>query len=226
MNVRFFCLLLASLLPATTQAAGKIDFGPVYINMKVLQNGKTQMELDMGGFRGDGTIQLFPGQGLLRGLVAKPSITYAQGDGHFVGAGIGLGHYTPITKAFAITPVIGLTYSRLSTRVDYSQYGLGKLSQVTTASAPYLALDACYTFNPTWMLSGSIQYGWAAGRTDIQTLGFSKGQSTGFAYSLMLDYYLDSSWSVNLGWAYNHMVTQELHGNKGSGVRLGIGYSY
>jgi hypothetical protein len=220
------CVLSLFIFPIMTYASGKIDAGPVYINMKVLQHGKTQQTLEMYGFRADATIQVFPGEGLFRGIVVKPSGTWAEGSGNFVTGGIGIGHYTPIMDCLAVTPLVGIVYSRLSTWVDYSEFGLSIQKQIACATTPYVGIDICYTINPQWLVSGSIQYGWAAGRTYIGILGLSKGQSAGPTLSAMVDYYVTPQWSINAAWAYNHTLTQERHGMKASGCRLGLGYTY
>ncbi|MDP1836279.1 MAG: hypothetical protein Q8K75_10200 [Chlamydiales bacterium] len=231
-NVLSLFILISSWIPCGAFASGKVDFGPCYVNMKVLQHGKTQNTLEMYGVRGDATIQVFPGESIVRGIVIKPSGTWAEGDGNFVSTGVSLGHYTPLgfctpfLEDVAVTPIFGVVYSRLSTWVDYAEFGLPNLKQVTSATTPYLGIDVAWQINPRWLLSGSFQYGWAAGRTHIDVLGFSKGQSTGPTCSVMLDYYITQCWSVNAAWAYNHSLTQELHGMKVNGCRIGLGYTY
>ncbi len=221
------CLLgLACLMcpGAAAEASGKIDVGPIYVNMRVLMNGHTQDRLDMYGARADATLQVCPDHNYLEGLVVKPTITYADGKGTFFATGIGLGQYIPITETISITPSFGFAYSNLQTWVDYPFYG--RLRQTTRAWVPYLSLDATYSPSECWMISGCIQYGWAHTRTNIHSLASSEGRSSGASYSLMVDYYITECWSVNAAWAYNEQLTHELHGTRASGGRLGLGYTY
>lgn len=220
-------VVLLLVIAGSVCASGKIDFGPCWVDMQVLEHGKTKEHIEMTGGRLDATIQLFPGDNPLQSLIAKPSLTWAEGDGNFLSTGISLGIYTPITNKFTVTPVAGVTYNKLSTKVDY--YGF-KLKQITSATTPFIGVDLCYCLNYQWVLSGSFQYGWAAGRTYIDGLFgknlFSKGESCGPTCSVMLDYYVTPEWSINAAWAYNYSLTKEKYGYKVKGLRLGLGYTY
>lgn len=218
--------LLALALTSSAQAAGKIDFGPVYVNMRVLENGDVRDRLDMYGARGDATLQVFPGHCYLKGLVVKPSITFADGKGTFFATGIGVGYAVPVMDKVLVTTAVGYTYCSLNTHVSYPDFGLFHLKQDTSSTAPYLGIDVSYKVLPCLLLSASYQYGWARTRTTIETLGFSKGKSSGGTYSAMVDYYFTECWSVNAAWAYNEMLTHELHGTKSNGCRIGLGYTY
>ncbi len=216
-------LSLTSMLPATS----KVDFGPVYINMRVLEDGRTKDHLDLGGARVDATIQPLPGHPYLKGVAVKPTFTYAVGGrGHYTTGGLGLGHFIPVGKCVLITPLVGVTWSRLTTRTDFPMFGLFRVREKFTSWTPYAGGEISWFPNDTWMFSASMNWGWAKTRTHLDGLGLSKGESQGPVYSAMVDYYLNKCWSINVAVGYNHSKTQEKHGIRGLGTRVGTGYTW
>lgn len=218
--------ILGTAYTAAIYGHGKIDVGPVYIHTDVLESGQVKDKLDTYGMRADGTLQAFPCSPWLQGVFVKPTVTYAEGDGKYFSTGCGLAHYIPITCKFKLAPSVGVNYTTVRSNTDFPAFGLYDLKQRFRAWTPYVGLEGYYTFNDQWMLSGGIQYGWAKTRTEYETLGTFKGESKGLSYSAMVDYYFTKCWSVNLAVAYNHQRTQERHGNKSLGGRLGLGYTY
>ncbi len=207
-------------------AKNKIDAGPVYINMHVLNYGKTTQILNMGGVRADSTLQPFSNHPWLKGILVKPTITLAEGDGSYFCAGLGLGQCVPVTDTLTFSAVVGILYSSLKTRTNLPDFGLSDLRQKTTGTTPYVGLEAYYKPCDDWLLSGSVQYGWSSSRTTLQDIGFSEGSSKGPSYSLMADYYMTPCWSINAALGYNRMLSQELHGFRALGARLGVGYTF
>ncbi len=207
-------------------ARNKIDVGPVYINMHVLNYGKTTQILNMGGIRADSTLQPFADHAWLKGILVKPTITFAEGDGSYFNTGLGLGQCVPVTDTLTFSAVVGVIYSSLKTHTDLPDFGLSHLRQKTTGTTPYIGLEAYYKPCDDWLFSGSIQYGWSSSRTNLQDIGFSEGSSKGPSYSLMADYYLTCCWSVNAAVGYNRMLSQEQHGFRALGARLGLGYTF
>lgn len=216
----------ASLCPFMAHAKSKVDVGPVYINMHVLNYGKTTEILNMGGARADATLQLLPDHPWLCGVILKPTVTFAEGDGSYWCTGLGIGQCLPVTDTVTVAGVVGVLYSSLTTHTDLPMFGLEDLRQKTTGTTPYVGFEVYYTPNDCWMFSGSVQYGWSNTRTTLQDIGFSENDCKGPSYSLMVDYYFTPCWSVNLAGGYNRMLSQEKHGFRATGLRLGLGYTF
>ncbi len=223
---RAWMSLWTLLATSSIQATNKVDVGPVYINMHVLNYGKTTQILNMGGARADATLQVCPDHPWLCGLLLKPSVTFADGDGRYFTTGLGVGQAIPVCDSLTLAGIVGVMYSRLTTHTNIPAFGLTDLRQKTWGTTPYVGLEAYWTISPRWLVSGSMQYGWANTRTDLEVIGNSKGKSSGPSYSLMVDYYFTPTWSVNMAGAYNRMLSQELHGFRAAGLRVGIGYTF
>ena len=60
MNIKkFICSLISLTLPLfaySDHCGGKVDLGPVFVHIDVLESGHTIKKLDMGGFKINGTI--------------------------------------------------------------------------------------------------------------------------------------------------------------------------
>lgn len=218
-------ILLASLLlclafsKIQAEVLGKVDIGPAFAHLDILESGKTIKHMDMWGVRGDIAYRLF------KCLYLKPTFLYAHGGaaegGIFTGA-VGLGVCLPLKENLLITPIVGGNYCHVWTKIDIPAFLLKNLNENFRSWAPYVGLDFYYTFIPTWRLSLGVQYAWSRTKTTIQHIGKSKSKSEGFSYSALLEHDLSDQWSVNLGGAYNLSLTKEKHGLRGAGVKLGI----
>lgn len=210
---------------------GKIDLGPAYAHVDILYKGRTQHKMDLGGVKGDMYYRVWSG------LVVKPSFLYAHGNKNdrILTGGVGVGFCMPFKQCFCFTPVVGINWGNLETKVEYAfalpnpETGLYEkftvdLKQKFRSSSPYLGLEFSYTFIPTWRIVGNYQYSWSRTRTSIQGQETFKGNSKGSSYTAMIEHDITKQWSINLGGAYNCSLSKEKHGIRAYGFKLGLGY--
>jgi len=216
--------LSASFLVSADHCGGKVDFGPVYVHVDVLESGHTIKKLDMAGAKLNGTIMLKEGYG----FCVKPDILYASGHGELIAGAVGFGHVTPINDDCCITPSIGLTLTNLRTSANFPT-GLQApypesvhLRERFRSSAPYIALDVNYNICKGFRICGNVQYAWSRTHTKIEGQGTFKGDSKGASYALMLEKDINQEWSIHLGAAYNLSLSHEKHGLRGYGIKLGL----
>lgn len=213
-----FFLNATSFIYAESKA--KIDIGPAYIHLDILESGKTVDRMDMAGVRADASY-LFSS-----GICLKPTLLYGSNKGCLFTTSISLGQYIPLNEEWSFMPAFGVSYNYLRTSIDLPALSLENLKERFRSISPFLSLDAYYSFNSTLRLSGSFQYAWSRTHTDIQHLGKSKSDCKGPNYSLLLEKDISPSLSVNLGMGYNISLTKEKHGLRGTGVKLGIARWY
>lgn len=226
MNTISKILLLICLLIASTtkgycdKCGGKVDMGPAYVHIDVLESGRTVHRMDLAAFRADATVVIW------KGLCLKPTLLYGTGHGYLLTTGMGLGFIFPIQKNFCVTPSIGYNYTYLRTHINVRTpfFILRHLKEKFRSNTPYVACDASYTFCPAWRICGNIQYSWSSTHTTIRPLISQSSHSDGPSYSLMLEHDIDNAWSVNVGGAYNSSLSKEKHGIRGAGVKLGLAY--
>ena len=219
-------LLFTLMLPIFVygdHCGGKVDIGPVFVHLDVLESGKTIKTLDMGGVKLNGTIMIKEGYG----FCVKPDVLYATGNGELFAGALGLGHIFPLNSDFCITPVVGLNLSNLSTSVDLPNPYLQQKVNVKErfrSLAPYVALEANYNFCKGYRICGSFQYSWSRTHTWLKKIGTFKSHSKGASYAMMLEKDFSESWSMHLGAAYNSSLSHERHGLRGYGFKLGTAY--
>lgn len=210
---------------------GKIDLAPAFAHIDVLYKGRTMHKMDLGGVKGDIYYRVWSG------LVLKPSLLYARGEkeDRVLTGGIGVGFCMPFKQCFCFTPVVGINWGELRTKVEYHiafpnpQTGLFEgatihLKQKFHSSSPYVGFEFSYTFIPCWRLVGNYQYSWSRTRTFIQGQGTTKDNSKGSSYSAMIEYDITKKWSVNFGGMYNCSLSKEKHGLRAYGFKLGLAY--
>lgn len=235
--------VVASLLACLNlSASGRIDAGPVYVHLDVLEHGRTVTQLDMEGFRADGYFQIYSG------FVFKPALMFAGGRGEYEAGTTALGFYvpmgdlTPCLDGLSFMPQAGWTGSRLKTHINQPVPQLGitipGVKEIFRSSTVFIGLEGSYQILSKVSLSGSVLYGWSNTRTTLTderaTLGRTqllegpaqRSSTKGFSYSAMVDYQFTEHWSVNLAGVWNLMLSKENHGIRGSGVRLGLGYRW
>ncbi len=227
--------LISLILPLSAfadQCGGKVDAGPVYVHLDVLESGHTVKKLDMFGFKVNGTVMLKEGYG----FCIKPDILYASGHGELIAGALGLGHVTPINDSFCLTPTVGLSLTNLRTSLNLELIpGLPKFHfrERFRSLAPYIALEGTYTIVKGLRVCASIQYSWSRTHTKIEKLddvtqikgsGKVKGNSKGPSYAMMIEKDLNEKWSLHLGAAYNEGLTHEKHGLRGYGIKLGLAH--
>lgn len=200
---------------------GKIDAGPTFLHIDVLESGHTIKKINMAGVKADGTWMIW------NGVCLKPTILYGQqGNSQIMSGGCGLGHYTPIGSKCSITPSVGCNFTQFKTTIHYPFVPgfIVALKEKFYSISPYVALDATYCFIKGWRLVASYQYSWSRSYTKIKGYDNTKSSPEGSNYGLMVERDLNDSWSINLGAAYNSSLTKEKHGIRGYGVRLGFAY--
>lgn len=213
----FLIIIVASVYG---ECRGKADLGFTYLDVDILESGKTIETLHMKGVKGDGTLLVY------QGLCIKPSFIWARGHGQVAAGTIGVGYYIPITEKFKILPNIGITWSYLHTRVDFEDFGLYDLKERFRSNSPFLGMEICYSINEKWTLMGIYQYAWCRTHTKIGSIVSDKSHSCGPNYALGIDYSFNEHWSAVFGVGYNITLSKEKHGIRGKGAKLGIAYYF
>jgi hypothetical protein len=223
-NIIRYCLLIFGFFSKAkaggkcVECFGKVDAGPTFIHVDVLEFNKTVKKLDMGGVKADASIQLW------KGIYLKPCVIYGNGQGEIISSGLGIGHYTPIIDKLYLTPIVGASYTQLQTTINLDMLGLRHLKERFRSLSPYLALEISYCFCPGFRICAQYQYAWSRTHTTIKHLTHSKSHSRGSNYSAMIEYDLNQKWSVNFGGAYNESLTREKHGLRAYGFKTGLAY--
>lgn len=218
---QIYLLLLTLTGNAAADTCGKIDVGPAYLHVDVLESGKTVKKINMPGLKADAPFLVW------NGVCLKPTILYGgAGSTQILSFGCGVGHYTPINKVFSVTPVVGLTYTLFKTtfHIPVAEDVKLDLHERFRSISPYVSLEATYTFCVGWRVTGLYQYVWSHSDTKIKGMGTTKSNPKGSNFGLMVEYDLNNKWSLNLGAAYNESLTAEKHGLRGYGARLGFAY--
>ncbi len=219
-------------------AHGRIDAGPIYVHLDVLESNKSIEKVDLEGFRADGYFQVYSG------LIFKPAFTVATGHGKYQAGTLALGFYLPMgqlvpaLEGLSVMPQAGWTASRLSTELNLAPPrtpgSLSDVKEIFRSSSEFIGLEATYQLLQNVSVSGSVLYGWSNTRTTWTKEPFGelipreaqKSSSKGFSYSAMVDYQLTDLWSINLAGVYNLMLSKEKHGIRACGFRLGCGYCW
>lgn len=231
--------IVAGLLACVNLSAhGRVDAGPVYVHLDVLESGKTIDKLDMEGFRADGNFQIYSG------FVLKPAFAIAGGRGDYYSGTLALGFYvpmgqlTPFLEGLCFLPHVGWTGSRLKTHVDLPvpqvAVVIPGVLEIFRSSTEFVGLETTYQLLSNVSVSCSVIYGWSNTVTTLQkettVLGNFRqkfpSSSKGWSYSAMVDYQFTQHWSVNIAGVYNLMLSKENHGIRATGVRLGLGYCW
>ncbi len=198
---------------------GKVDVGPIFVHIDILESGRTVNRMDMMGGRFDFSYFLH------RGLYVKPTVMYANAGsnrGELFTASLGLGYLFPVAPQILVAPSFGANYSHIWTRINFIPLQLKDLKETFNAWAPFIELDIYYTFMAKWRLCYGIQYSWSRSHITVEKLAKYKSKSQGFAHSILLEHDLSDQWSWNIGAAYNLSLSKEKHGLRGTGVKTGI----
>lgn len=198
----------------------KIDVGPAFVHLDILESGRTMDRMDLPSIRADASY-LFES-----GICLKPTVLYGSNQGSLLTTSFSVGQYLPLNEQWSFLPNLGISYSYVRTSIDFPFLELHNLRERFRSISPFLGLDAYYSFNPTWRVCGSIQYAWSCTHTDIQHLVKSKSNCKGPNYSLLVEKDLNPSWSLNLGMGYNISLSKEKHGLRGTGVKIGLARWY
>lgn len=213
-------LIISSMADLSLEAAcsSKIDAGPAWVHIDVLESNHTIKKIDMPAIKADSTFLLW------KGICLKPAFLYGRiNDSETFSGSCGLGHYIPITSTFSITPCIGCTYTQFKTTLDLNPFFLDVKERFRSVS-PYASLEASYCFMPGWRVCGIFQYVISRTHTTIKGFGTTKSHPKGPNYALVLEHDINANWSINIAGAYNISLTKEKHGLRAYGARIAAAY--
>lgn len=212
-------ILTCSQQPLQAECLCKIDIGPAYAHIDVLESKNTVKELNMPAVRGDASLVVW------NGWLFKPTITYGkESDGELVSYGAGVGRCIPIMDRIIITPTVGITYTDLSATIELDLGPMGeiKFRERFCSLAPYTGIEVILKVTPGFRICANAQYAWSHSKTKIKDLLSSHSDAEGPNYGFLLEYDLNCDWSVNLGGMYNESLSKEKNGIRGHGIKLGI----
>ncbi len=195
---------------------GRLDAGPTYAHIDVLESGKTIHRMDMPAVKGEAAINFY------KGFCLKPNFIYGSNNGSLFNAGIGLGYYIPLTEYVCITPTVGWAYADIRTHIDLPMFGLFHVKERFRSYAPYLSLELTIKFTKCWRMTALYQYSWCRTHTTINHLVSNKSHSDGPNYGLMIERDINEDWSIYVGGAYNISLSKEKHGLRAYGAKIGI----
>lgn len=220
-------LLTFLFISSTTQAEicgtgifGKIDIGPAYAVIDVLESGRTEHTRYLKGFKGDATIVLW------KGIFIKPNILWGEGNARLTAGGIGIGQCLPINDCLTLLPSVGINFSYFRTKIDVEEVFLFDLTEKFRSSSPYICMEFTYKITPKWILMGMYQYAWSHTKTTIDPIISDKSHTCGPNYALGIEYCMNDNWSLTFGVGYNITLSKEKHGLRGKGAKLGLAYYF
>lgn len=202
------------------ECKGRIDVGPAYASIDMLESGHTTRTLNLPAVKIDASFMLY------RGLSLKPSFLIAWGKANLNSSGIGVGFCIPLRDKISISPSFGVNETRFKSRIDFPDFNLFKLRERFVSRGYYLALDGSWTFCEVWRVYALFQYGWSRVHTKVRPLYRVKNNCQGPNYALTLERDFSQNFSINLAAGYNTSLSKEKHGLRGKGVKLGFVYWY
>lgn len=220
--ITFLIALSSTFVQLAAEIKGKIDIGPAYVHLDILESGHTVDTKNLFAIRADANVLVY------KGLCLKPTFLTSCNCTELMSGGIGIGHYTPIGTDFSITPLIGCNFTYLRTTIDLSVPLLPVPLRVTErfrSTSPYVGVDVTWNFYPLWRLGGTFQYAWSSTTTTFRSLDVtSKTSCKGPSYAAVLEHDFNDCFSVNLGAAYNISLSKEKHGLRAAGIKWGFVY--
>lgn len=211
-------LLMTGFLSAECKA--RIDIGPAFANVDMIENGKTARTLNLWGIKADASFLIY------KGLCLKPSFFSATGQANLNNASIGLGFSIPVTDCFCVTPSFGYSETHYKSRISFPDYGLFHLREKFVSRGKYICLDFSWTFIEKWRLYGLAQYSWSRVHSHIVPILKHKNNTEGPNFALAIERDINEHFSVSLGAAYNSSLSHEKIGLRGKGLKLGLVYWY
>lgn len=227
-NIVYTCLIILFSTfglvstPVFAECIGKVEAGPAFLHVDVLQSGKIIKKINMAAVKADGNV------GIWNGICLKPTILYGkQGSTETLSGGSGIGYYAKLTDKVCVTPSLGCNFTEFKTTISMPIPGTDMemdLKQRFRSVSPYGAVDVTYTFLPGWRVCGIYQYVWSYTHTSVTGMKSTVSHPKGSNYALLLETDINEHWSINLGGAYNTSLTKEKHGLKAYGVRLAAAF--
>lgn len=206
--------------PTPPTCTSKIDVGPAYVHIDMLESGHTRRKLDLYAGRVDATFLIW------KGLCIKPSAMFAGGEATLNTGSLGLGFCYPVTPKISITPSFGVTGTYFKAGTSFPQFGLYHLHEKFKSWGGYICLEGSWTFYPKWRLCGTFTYVWSKVKTTVKPLFSSNDHSKGPSYALQLERDINANWSCSIAGAYNISLSKEKHGLRGAGAKIGVAYWY
>jgi hypothetical protein len=206
------------------ECKGRIDAGPAYASIDMLESGHTKRTLNLPAVKIDASLMIY------KGLCLKPSFLIAWGKASLNGSGVGVGFCIPledyIGQKITITPSIGVNETRFKSRINFPDFDLFHLRERFVSRGYYFAVDGSWTFSEKWRVYAFFQYSWSRVHTQVRPLFRTKNSCKGPNYALSLERDLSEHFSVCLAAGYNISLSKEKHGLRGKGVKLGLVYWY
>lgn len=213
----YLCLITAS---AQATIEGRVDIGYAWIDIDVLESGKTVDRMHVNSVKGDATISIY------KGLCVKPGFVWGSGDGDIESFTLAMGQYFPLTERFAVLPYVGVGYGRIHTHIDIPEFGLFHLKEQFHSVSPYIGLDVNFKPFDRCTIFGIVQYIWSSTDTKIENLPKDKSHSEGFNYALVFEYEVYKNFCLSLAGGYNTSLTKEKHGFRMKGAKIGLAYYF
>lgn len=197
---------------------GRVDIGPAFASIDMLESGHTVRTLELWGVRADATILIY------KGFCIKPAVLIADGKANLNVYSIGAGFCFPITETITLTPSGGYSETHYKSRISFPAFGLTHLREKFKSQGGYLAIDGCWTFIPGFRAYAGFQWAWSTVHTTVRPLFKSKQHCQGPSYTGCIEYDLLENLSINFAGAYNLSLSKEKHGLRGKGCKLGLVY--
>lgn len=236
-------LLILSLFIATSLSAfsfepkGRVDVGAAYFHLRFLEDLEAKNVEDFYGGRIDATVLPFSGTGFCLKPYAfgADTLTNPKGaEGYLWGAGIGVGHYTPLCDKLMLVPVVGYSYSEIHSYITFTLPIFfngrfpkfpGTLEDMKSNSF-YVGTEVILKLNKCLTATGIYQYAFAWSRTKLTHPLFSPilndGRSQGSNMAFVLDYQLTPRFALSGAFGYNLSLDDQRFGIEAFGVKIGI----
>jgi hypothetical protein len=229
----FYCLTLCFsifLLPiplsgddcqdATWRCPGRVDLGPAYASIDMLESGHTVRTLNLYGGKIDATLPLY------KSLCIKPSYLFANGKANLNSWSLGVAVCIPFLSKFYFTPSLGYTETHFKSRLNLRGYGLFHLREKFKSEGLYLGADLCWCITDTWRTYFQYNFAWSYVKTTIRPVSKTRDHTQGPSYALALEKDLASWCSICIAGGYNISLSKEKHGLRGKGAKLGLVFWY
>lgn len=219
---------------------GKFDTGPAYINIDVLQNGKTFRSLNLFAWKFDGLYEVY------KGFTLKAGGMVGGGEADFYTLSGGAGFCIPF-KSFTFFPNAGYGFGKFKSTFDLHKkiYISGfdapirlffdNVKEDIDTHGPYVGIDISYKINKTWRVVFAYQYAWSNADTEYKWKSDDENflpsidedyrtKTSGPNYAIQLEHDFNDNFSVNLGAGYNMTLSRDKEGLRAKGAKLGFVY--
>ncbi len=215
------------------ECRGKIDTGPTYVNIDVLQDGKTIRSLDLFAWKADAFVRIYSG------LAVKGSAFVGGGDARFYSLGGAIGFCFPVFDWLTLFPNIGYTGGKFHSKVDLPidvetpmgnmQLVIDNVNEHIRSNGPLIGLDASFKIDETWRLCLIFQYAWSNVRTHFTKHkdgidAVYKTHTEGPNYAAILEHDIAEHWSLSFGVGYNLTLSKDKEGLRAKGAKAGLVY--